>query len=116
MRTQANQLEDRLLQDGWRIIERETAPHWWADELWTIESIWRPRGRRLWITFLIDPSHDGVRHRGEHVWAVGVTQSPPATPAQVNQTAVPIRHGWTSHLEEFVGNIRLLRDQDANSG
>lgn len=113
MKTQARQLEESLLEEGWRIIERENSSDWWAEELWTIESMWSPVGQRLWITFLVDPLHEGVRNRGEHVWAVGVTPSKPGHAADVNQI-VQIRPGWSSHLEELLGYIRRLRDQERN--
>jgi hypothetical protein len=110
MRTQAGQLEERLLKDGWRVVDREQSPEWWADELWTIESTWTPVGQRLFVTFLVDPMHEGVRNQGEHVWAVGVTPTKPASASEVTQS-VQIRNGWTSHLETLLGAVRRLRAQ-----
>src|SRR5262245_16528941 len=114
MRTQADQLTDRLTREGWRVIERETGQDWWLDELWIIESVWSPAGQRLWITFLVDPMHDGLRRKGEHVWAVGVTKSAPRNASQVKTTAVPIRNGWESSLEELLGQIRRFRGEATN--
>jgi hypothetical protein len=114
LKTQARQLEEHLSDEGWRIVQRESAPHWWADELWTIESMWRPVGLKLWITFLVDPQHDGVRKKGEHVWAVAVTPFLPVARSNVDQTSVPIRHGWALHRQELLGHIRGLRSRDVS--
>jgi hypothetical protein len=77
MKTQQLDLERRLEREGWRVIERQSSPHWWAAEIWTIESTWRPAGRLLWMTFLVDPQYDGLDD-AEHVWAVGATATPPS--------------------------------------
>jgi len=110
MKSQQIQLEKKLQQDGWRIAERSSAYDWWADEVWIVESIWRPVGYKLWITFLVDPQHDEIRRPGEHVWAVGVTESPPVSRQQVEPTAVPIRNTWSSSLDELMTVIGRLRD------
>jgi hypothetical protein len=110
MKSQQIQLEKKLQQEGWLIAERSNAYDWWADEVWTVESIWRPVGQQLWITFLVDPQHDGIRGPGEHVWAVGVTESPPVGRQQVEPTSVPIRNTWSSSLDELMTIIRRLRD------
>lgn len=92
-------------------MQRETGQNWWADELWTIESVWTPVGQRLWIAFLVDPMHDGLRRRGEHVWAVGVTKSAPSNASEVSSTAVPFRNEWESHVEELLAHIRRFREE-----
>jgi hypothetical protein len=116
MRAQQTDLAKRLERDGWVVVDRQRGADWWADEVWSIQSTWHPRGYRLWITFLIDPMHDGPRAPGEHVWAVGVTESQPMGPEEVTPTAVPIRHGWLSHLETLTAQISGLRDVRARHG
>jgi hypothetical protein len=50
MDSQKRQLEDALTVSGWRIADREPIlSEWWADEIWTIESVWRPVGFTLFL-------------------------------------------------------------------
>jgi hypothetical protein len=44
---------------------------WWADEIWELRSVWSPVGARAFIAFLVDPMWDGVRLKGQGVWAAG---------------------------------------------
>src|SRR5688572_15220076 len=111
MKTQQIKLEKKLQEEGWLIAERSSAYDWWADEVWTVESVWRPVGRQLWITFLVDPQHDGTRRPGERVWAVGVTESLPVGRQQVEPTAVPIRNTWSSSLDKLMTLMGRLRDK-----
>ena len=108
MKTQQLQLEERLGQEGWRVVDRETPLYWWAEEVWIIESIWRPAGHRLWITFIVDPWPGS---EGNRVWAVAVTAAAPTELPQVKASAVPIRHGWASYVNELLGQISRLREQ-----
>jgi hypothetical protein len=115
MKTQQNQLAWRLEENGWRIVSRESGPDRWADEVWTIESVWRPTGRKLWITFLVaPPSDDDGNDAG--VSAVTVTSRPPAEVQwpDVNWDKLPVRHTWADSLEKLIDRVGELRNQPAS--
>ncbi len=115
MNTQQRQLEQRLKDEGWHVLLRESGPDWWADEVWAIESLWRPVGSRLWITFLVDPMSDPYR-KGPSVWAVTVTHSLPVKKEDASTWVVPFRHGWEASLEKLVERVGAMRDQPMPSG
>lgn len=110
MNTQQRQLEQRLNDQGWHVLFRECGPDWWANEVWTIESAWRPVGKRLWISFLVDPMGNPYRN-DPSVWAVAVTRTLPASNDEATQWTVPIRHCWEASLEKLMDRIAALRDQ-----
>src|SRR5262245_27324231 len=109
MESQQRDLEQRLSANGWRVVNRERETNWWLDELWSLESDWRPRGLRLWISFLVDPAHSGERRKGEDVWAVAVTANRP-TERQAAEPAYVIRHHWSDSLAEILATADRLRD------
>jgi hypothetical protein len=116
MITQQRELERRLERNGWQVVEKEADGQWWVDETWAVRSTWRPQGLRLWLTFLVDPQHDGPRRRGEGVWAIGVTSKRPQDLADVSPTTVAIRGRWAEVLEELTSVVARLRDDVTSSG
>ena len=77
MRTLAMKLEALLESTGWRVSSRSVEPEWWIDEQWLLESTWSPLGCSAYVTFLVDPMHDGPRAKDEAVWAVSATPHKP---------------------------------------
>ena len=111
MVAQRRELRMRLEHDGWKVVEDEPGDEWWVDERWKVESTWRPLGLHVWISFLVDPQHDGPRNRGEHVWAVGVTSTRPQDRHEVELTAVSIRGHWSKSLDELAASVARIRDR-----
>jgi hypothetical protein len=110
MKTQQIQLEEGLERDGWRIVERAVAPHWWASEVWTIESLWRPVERRLWVMFLVDPQLYRSDRADQEVWAIGLSSIPPAQ-LDGRPSGEPINKGhWEASLNVILDQARQLRD------
>jgi hypothetical protein len=110
MHTQQVQLEEILAQEGWRIVNREApCSDWWLDEVWTLESVWSPSGRRAYVSFLVDPQASGHRRQGEHVWAVSVGQR---RATSWNDEAVPLRPHWERvRRDEVIARLRRLRQE-----
>ena len=110
METQQRQLEELLTQEGWSIVSRDVAPdEWWLDEVWMLESAWTPTGKRLFVSFLVDPQAMGDRVKGQAVWAVAATLTRP-TSRQQAQPPVPLRPHWERHRrDEIISNLRRLR-------
>lgn len=109
MKTQRAELLNQLSSHGWKVVETEDSSDWWADEFWLLESIWSPVGVHAWVTFLVDPSFDGQRRKGEAVWAVGASATKPASRMEIGVFALSLGHGWRSRLPEFFKHLAVLR-------
>lgn len=117
METQQRELEARLSREGWLVVGREREPDWWVDELWAIESAWRPVGLRLWISFLVDPQYSGLRRKGENVWAIGVTSGRPTSRGDIrSDTTFSIRGHWSESLDLLTKEAQTMRDHAMKSG
>ena len=112
MESQKRQLEEAIVSHGWRVAEREVIiTEWWADEIWTIESVWTPVGFRLFLTFLVDPQ-SGQRRPGEDVYAVSCSSIRPQTRADaVADPLIFVRPSWEKNLPEFLANVKEIRDR-----
>jgi len=109
--TQRKEIFAALPQTGWRLIERQIPDEWWVDELWTLESVWRPQGRRAFLIFLVDPQWDQARRFGEAVWAVAVRKSRPEhRMALDDDETVPIRPRWERDREALWALLRRLHE------
>ena len=107
--SQKTQLEAMLSKHGWKVVAREVDNlDWWADEQWTIESEWSPRGFRLFLTFLVDPQAGDPRLKGSDVWALVATAEAPITRLTDGPT-IQIRNQWGKELPAFMTRLTKLR-------
>ena len=111
--SQKRQLEEALLSSGWRIAEREPiTAEWWVDEIWTIESVWRPVGFTLFLSFLVDLVYSGTRRSGEKISAITCSSIRPRTRADMmGGPLIFLRPAWEKNLPEFLAKLKELRDQ-----
>lgn len=104
--TQHLQLRSALDHNGWTVVAQQTDHlDWWAAEIWTIESYWRPQGFRLYLTFLIDPQS------ASEIWTVNATRH---YPQQQDELLIylPFRNSWEQKLPTFINDLNALRAQD----
>lgn len=96
---QKNQIEDNLEAHGWRLRSRHDDLDWWGDEEWEIESIWRPAGLTVFITFMVHFIWEGPRKRGEGVWALTCTTEPVEYGVNHNDEGrtIQVTPGWEKH-------------------
>src|SRR5262245_45992267 len=109
--TQRAQIVAALSARGWDVAETLDTD-WWADEMLVLSSNWSPVGRKLVITFLVDPQHDGHRASAESVWAVVASSQRPTDRAQA-ESAGPLLSfgsGWQSRLADFMRAVDALRE------
>jgi hypothetical protein len=100
---------EMLSEQGWHLVRREVGQIWYRDEVWTIESVWRPVGERAYLSFIVDPQAPTDRTQGEDVWAVAISLERPYQ-HPVGAVQVPIRPGWERvHRAEFLEAIKKLR-------
>jgi hypothetical protein len=105
METQVRTVQERVLEHGWSLHEREASPYWWATEIWTLESEWTPRGFRLFLLLLVDPMSAGARD----VWAVAASRERPIDQQNPWAALLPIGHGWREQVPAFVAQLDALR-------
>src|ERR1700741_434783 len=97
MTPQQRCLLDQLRDTGWELVGTEELDHWWADEVWHLQSVWSPRTARFYLTFLVDPQFELHRKRkpGEGVWASFASASLPSQwQASEGQYTFSLGHGW----------------------
>lgn len=113
MESQKRQLEAELLSNGWRVVEREAiTSEWWADEIWTIEAVWRPEGFQLFLTFLVDQMQSGTRRPGEEVSSISCSALRPQTRAEATSgPLIFLRPSWEKNLPDFLTRLNEIRDR-----
>ena len=105
-----SELVEALSRQGWRVVERERDDlEWWADEIWTVESEWRPRGFSVYLTWLVDPMYDGDRQPGQAVWAVGTSVQRPKDRSEAEGKPILGLNHWPRALAEFLEGLSRLR-------
>lgn len=109
--SQQQQFEAALHNNGWQIVDRATGDlEWWADEVWTIESKWRPAGLQAFVTFVVDPmGYSPNRTQGEGVWSVRLTASWPSNNDAEIIAEESLKH-WYKKLVELVTNLSRFRN------
>ena len=110
MQAQRAELLNQLPEHGWRVAAAGEDLEWWADEMWLLESVWSPLGVRAYVTFMVDPQFEGVRKKGEAVWAVMASPGRPDGRADVEGGfTLSLGQGWGRRLPEFFGHLSALR-------
>jgi len=111
MKTQRDEILRVLTSHGWRSVDHDRSePGWWADEVVVLESTWAPVGAAAYVTFVVDPMHDGQRAPGEAVWACTATRQRPATRDDLaEQPTLSLGQGWNDRLTTFVDQVNAFR-------
>jgi hypothetical protein len=111
MKPYEQKLEDEF--DGqWEIVSKYTDNlEWWADEIWELSSIWSPSGAKAYLTFLVDPMHDGNRVKGQKVWGLGCSKNHPDSryTAESGGT-ISLGKSFKNHFLDFTLKLDGLRD------
>lgn len=106
---QQRELINRLTHLGWEIVSQQRNDlEWWADEIWTVESVWSPHGFRVYLTFLVDPHPPSTG-----VWAVGASSEWPANHWQAQDRGLAGRSTWPHDLPVLIAALSDLRAQAA---
>lgn len=121
MQTQRTELLNQLPEHGWRVAGVEENLEWWANEMWLLESVWSPVGRRAYITFLVAPDapilpYDKTCKKIETVWAVMASPEKPSGRLSVeNQFTLSLGQGWEKELPAFFEHLSVLRNQNKDT-
>jgi hypothetical protein len=113
MNTQKEELLKMLPSYGWNVFNAESYDlQWWADDIWLLESIWSPTGSLVYLTFLVDPQINNIKHRkkGEGVWAIMASKGVPDTwQGSKAYPSLTLGQGWKDRLAVFLKELESLR-------
>jgi hypothetical protein len=117
MITQRNRIFELLPRYGWEVKSVEdhlrlSASDWFIDELWEIESVWSPKGLKVWVTFVVDPQTPKLdeRKKGAGVWAViAGLKRPTGWGIEDDEVGLTLKSGWENRLPEFFSRVSELR-------
>jgi hypothetical protein len=116
MKNSIEKLESYLEKNGWQIegIENDDL-EWWADEIWEMRSIWSPEGVPVYITFLVDPQHEGNRNKGQSVWGIGNSSNYPISRVEAESNGtVSMNDIFKNNVNDFFQRIESLRSGAIN--
>ena len=95
----------KLADRGWEVTQHDRDDvEWWADEIWTVESVWAPQGFTVFVTWLIDPM-DNVT-----VWGVGASIERPTGRLEASAAACMSINRWPRDVPDFLTALDALRD------
>ena len=114
MKSYSQKLSDYLCTEGWDVENIFTdSLEWWTDEIWELKSIWSPYGSKAFITFLVDPQHEGLRNKGAAVWGVGASKRfPLSREAAQGITSIALSGTFKKEIKQFLDDIESLRTND----
>ncbi len=117
MTPQQTELLHRLSEAGWRLAGTEELDHWWADEVWRMQSVWSRQTAQFFLTFLVGAQFelDRKRHPGEGVWAVLASGALPARwQGSGRERRFSLGNGWADRLKDFVAILSAFRHEHAS--
>jgi hypothetical protein len=108
MVTQKEELYRQLEAFGWRKVEEagfnDQSLEWWVNDVWVLESLWRPQECRVYLTFVNSP-HDPS-------WGPSAVTASLEGPTQWSEVELILeRPGRRKEgLQEFFAGLAGLRD------
>jgi hypothetical protein len=93
----------RLSEHGWEVGHRDRDVAWWADEIWTVESVWAPKGFTVFLAWLIDPMDSSA------VWGVGVSLHRPTGRREAERAFVAALKHWPRDVPGLLETLGALR-------
>jgi hypothetical protein len=111
LKSPKQKLADILDGEGWDINRVHVADlDWWADEIWELRSRRSPEGVSAFITFIVDPQHEGLRSKGQAVWGVGVCATMPVSRREAESLGtVALNMIGKREVEAFIERVGALR-------
>jgi hypothetical protein len=121
MRSQQVLLNKELSASGWQLAARSRdLPERWAEEVWMVESVWRPVGLQAFLTFEVDPmQHSGLqiagqagrpRRRGPDLWRVACTRTWPEDAAEGDRIVDVRWNHWDKEMPKLIQALSRFRD------
>jgi hypothetical protein len=121
MRSQQVLLNKELCANGWHIAAVSCDLPWWAEEVWTVESVWRPVGLQAFLTFEVDPmQHSGLEIAGQakrprrpriDLWGVACTRTWPEGRAEADRIVEVNWKHWDKEMPKLIQSLSRFRDE-----
>ena len=109
---QQSALRSALSERGWEIVAVESPGDWWCHERWRLRSMWAPREREAFVSFLIEPQSEmsELQSGNARVWAAAASAAPLSrwqdAPAQ---GMVTFARKWEADVPKLVEYLATLR-------
>ena len=113
MSTYKKQIERKLIENNWEIVEIDTSNEWWDDEHWKVNSIKKAIDIQIVIIFKVNPHFEGNRKKGQGIWEIdALTEFPLDWTDKVNMiVSLDMTKGkFDLKLEEFVLGLNTYRN------
>lgn len=108
------QIEEKLIENNWEIIEIDSSEEWWVDEHWKIKSIKHVARIQIVIVFKVDPLFEGNRKKGQGIGEIdALTIFPKDWIDRTNSIALlsMTKGKFNIKLEEFLKDLNDYRNQ-----
>jgi hypothetical protein len=105
-------MREALVERGWEVAAVEHSGDWWCHERWRLKSMWPPRNREAFVSFLLDPQSEFAQPQaGEHkVWAVTASGTPlPHWQDAPREATVTLVRNWEAQLPLLLECLAKLR-------
>jgi hypothetical protein len=108
------QLLALLLQSAWELEEIDSPAEWWVAELWRLKSTGPNWGSSVWITFLVDPMHEGPG-KG-NVYEVAATVERPVDRLLADDEIATLRLSGSRFDDAVREFVRLINEDRRQRG
>jgi hypothetical protein len=109
---QQSALRLALTERGWEVAAVESPGDWWCHERWRLRSLWPPRNREAFITFLVEPQSEfsQLQQGNYQVWAAAASAAPLSNwqepPAGATMTFARKWEAQVPGLMEYLAKLR----------
>jgi len=108
MLTQKSEIQSTIEKSGWRIVNIDNY-EWWENEVWEIESIWSPVGKKAFLVFVVDPQ---ILIDKNAVWAVLASiKRPTGWQGETTDFTLVFNNKWKDNLPELIEFLSRIRNQ-----
>lgn len=109
MITQKREIQSEIERSGWKIVSVDDY-EWWENEVWEIESIWSPIGKKAFIVFVVDPQ---ILTDKSAVWAVLVSSKCPSNwSGESTDFTLVLNNKWKDNLPNLIKFLTKIRNNN----
>ena len=105
-------LRNRLQDSGWAIsISEIPIDAWWAFEIWMLKSTWRPVGKVIYVSLMLDPQDTFYENNPQDtdVWCAALSHDfPTGRIGDVNHE-FSVRRKYKQRVEEIIEVANKMR-------
>ena len=106
--TQKRTIKSHIENNGWKVFQIDNY-EWWENEVWKIESVWTPIGKKAFIIFENDPMDydDEVLE----AWAVIASPIRPTNRSgESSDFQMSLNNKWEKELPKLIDYLSIIRN------